>query len=383
MMIKKIEGFSLVELLVTMSIFILIIVAASGIFIALVNQFKQQSKMAETNIEGIVGLELLRIDLEHAGYGLPWVIPTGVVYNEATAGYNDSPSDPPRAMASGDNVGFNGSDYLVLKSTVVSRSDTAPRWSYITTGNDPKPWGTDDLVSGSDRVIVINPKASETSLRELVVSGGVFFTTYDGANFPAAFSPSRPLETYVIYGVDDRVLRMPFNRADYYISNINVPLRCATGTGVLEKGVIRHSDGALDTPLPLLDCVADMQVAFGVDTTNPADGTVDCYTNDLANVLGPFDAQNVRDRVKEVRVYLLAQEGQFDSFFTLNLAALTTNLNPPIGCGTCIRVGEGNPNNCTGVEPILGQDFDLSAITNWQNHRWRVYTLVVKTENLR
>ena len=70
-------GFTMVELMVTMVVFVLAIAAASQIFTKLLTQFKQQSKIAETNIEGIVGLDLLRQDIEHAGLGLPWNI-TGV-----------------------------------------------------------------------------------------------------------------------------------------------------------------------------------------------------------------------------------------------------------------------------------------------------------------
>ena len=71
-MVKRQEGFSLIELMITMVVFLLAIAAASNVFTGLLTQFKQQSKIAETNIEGAVGLEILRRDLESAGYGVPW-----------------------------------------------------------------------------------------------------------------------------------------------------------------------------------------------------------------------------------------------------------------------------------------------------------------------
>ena len=74
---KSVAGFTMVELMVTMVVFVLAISAASQIFTKLLTQFKQQSKIAETNIEGIVGLDLLRQDIKHAGLGLPWNV-TGV-----------------------------------------------------------------------------------------------------------------------------------------------------------------------------------------------------------------------------------------------------------------------------------------------------------------
>lgn len=199
-------------------------------------------------MEGIVGLELLRVDIEHAGYGLPWRFQCPINYAEAkstpASSYNDAPGNPPRAIVSGDNAQFvspnnifNGSDYLVIKSVVVGSSATAQRWSYITTGNNPKVWNTDDLKNGS-RVIVVKPKVGETKLKEMVVDEDtkVYYTTYSATAFPKKFSPVKPSELLLIYGIDpDTDLRMPFNRADYFISKTNVPQKCASKTGVLEK----------------------------------------------------------------------------------------------------------------------------------------------------
>lgn len=375
-MIRKQQGFSLIELLVALTVFIFAIAAASAIFVPLLNQYKQQSKMAETAIEGIVGLELLRLDIEHAGYGLPWYL-NGANFNEAIndavsqhddTAFNDSINNPPRALISGDGVGVSNSDVLVIKAMNVSVDDTAQKWSYLATGSNTRVWGTEDLVSGTDRVIVIDPKESQERFRGLVVSGGAFSTTYNSP-FPSGFSPTTPTKTYIIYGVNDTALRMPFNRADYFISIANVPLRCAATTGVLQKATVNHNDGGLNL-LPILDCVADMQVVFGLDISTPPDDKIDCYTNNLSLTLNPFDAENVRERIKEVRVYILAHEGQQDTLYTF------PNVN--------IRVGEANPAamQCVLGEAVLGRDFNLGAIPDWQNYRWKVYTLVVKPEDL-
>ena len=41
------------------------------------------------------------------------------------------------------------------------------------------------------------------------------------------------------------------------------------------------------------------------------------------------------------------------------------------------------PNLHQGWEvAVLGQDFNLLTIANFQNYRWKVYTIVVKTNNL-
>src|SRR4030066_284586 len=153
-MIRREAGFTLIELLITMVIFILVIAAGSQVFTGLLTQFKQQSKMAETNIEGIVGLEMLRQDLEHAGYGLPWY---GLVaYSESATdpyGFNDSTTTAaPRAVLSensatfiGPNSTFDGSDYLVIKAVNVGRNDACNKWTSLkaapfTSPFNPREW---------------------------------------------------------------------------------------------------------------------------------------------------------------------------------------------------------------------------------------------------
>jgi prepilin-type N-terminal cleavage/methylation domain-containing protein len=406
-MYSREDGFSLTELLVAMSVFLFVIAAATGMFIPLIRQFKHQSTLAETNIEGTVGLELLRNDIEHAGYGIPWSFQGSITYNEAITdpakNFNDAPHNTPRAVLSTNNMVFpglnnifNGTDYLVIKSTVLGKNNnyTVQKWSYITAEGKPRRWGSDDLQDG-EGVIVIRPQAGDTKLKELIVDGGSFFTTYSSSAFPAAFSPSRPSEGFLIYGVSPSIpLRMPFNRADYFVRRFDedgndiVPRRCAQKTGVLEKGIVNNTldseGGKLTNYLTLLDCVADLQVAFGIDTTSPPDRIIDCYTNDPGTLLYPADAKNLRDRIRELRLYILSQEGRYDINYILDLNAYNTDIAPKIGCPTCIRVGEGNasPMNCSG-ESILGRDFDLTTIPDWQHYRWKVYTLVVRPDNLR
>jgi hypothetical protein len=363
-----------------MVMFVLVIAAGSQIFTGLLTQFKQQSKIAETNIEGIVGLEILRQDIEHAGYGLPWIIPTGVTYSEASSSpastYNDA-SNPPRAILSGNGTGFNVSDYLVIKAINVARNDVCQRWTTLkATAPNVRTWtpSSENLIA-SDKVIVLSPGATDLNSRTLVISGTTFSTTY-GSVTSSTWLPTDAMGANIVYGVDPDTspLRMPFNRADYFISNANVPQRCAPNTGVLEKVVVNQGDGGLTNFLPLLDCVADMQVVYGLDQDN--DGAINCYVNNLADAMALVNAENIRNQVREVRIYILAHEGQVDRTFTFN---------PPIAPSS-IRVGEPSANlpggSCTG-EAVLGQDFNLSGITNWQNYRWKVYTLVVKPNNLR
>lgn len=420
-MVKRQEGFSLIELMITMVVFLLAIAAASNVFTGLLTQFKQQSKIAETNIEGAVGLEILRRDLESAGYGLAWNVEIDgdgdgndweqlVGYCEAAAtaapdpslfnngrtfsglcpAVADAGSTAPMAIRSGNNTGVDftavpvvgeSSDYLVIKSTTVAINDTAKKWTYLRAGPVLNTWtpacenlnkypnaGDTDCSTGASTdntvmVIVISPGGSTAAnTRSLITNAGVLFTQYSGtANFDP---PTGSTDTYMVYGVDkDTNLRMPFNRADYFIRRVDAggnnitPSGCAPNTGVLEKVVVNQGDGRLTNFLPLLDCVADMQIVYGLD--NNEDGEFrdgvggDAYSDDI---LGLTAAQ-IRTRVKEIRVYILAHEGQMDAAYTYPNATITV-----------------------GPDAALGRLFNLG--TNL-NYRWKVYTLVVRPNNLR
>jgi hypothetical protein len=241
----------------------------------------------------------------------------------------------------------NSSDYLVIRSTRVGTGSAAGKWTTLRVGGGTRPWGSteEDLAAG-DRVIVLSPTLNH---RTLVTPGtGILFSAVAG------YAPADNLTvTNIVYGVDTASLNFPWNRADYYIVGNAVyptPRHCAPITGTLVKRVVKHSDGALDNPLPLLDCVADMEVIYGLDTdANPSTGLV--WDNNISGLT----ANAIRTQLKEVRVDILAQEGQRDDSYS------TPSDN--------IHVGS----------PVLWRDFDVSG---YRNYRWKVHTIVVKPRNL-
>jgi prepilin-type N-terminal cleavage/methylation domain-containing protein len=147
------QGYTLVEMIVVMAIFLTIIMISAQAFERITDRSSQQSKSVETQIEGIVGLEVLRADLEQTGFGLPWSFSVKeLTYNEALASgdnpltssvrlsgtnpstFNDSPNAP-RPVISG-NTTFNqdggvGSNYLVIKSMLAAANDTSKKWTTI------------------------------------------------------------------------------------------------------------------------------------------------------------------------------------------------------------------------------------------------------------
>jgi hypothetical protein len=90
----------------------------------------------------------------------------------------------------------------------------------------------------------------------------------------------------------------------------------------------------------------------------------------VAGILGAnSDLSVYRNSVVEVRIYILAHEGQMDPMFTFPAT------NNPILVGSL-----WNSDNA-----IYGRPFDLTTLgdPNWQHYRWKVYTMVVKLQNVR
>lgn len=427
------KGFTLVELVVTMAIFVIVIILSSFVFEKAIGQASRRSKTIEGQIEGVVGLEILRTDLDSAGYGLPFGImstATGTKisgYSEAIdspnfpvpgvnrATLNDAPSRPPRSVVGingGSGVGFNRSDYLVVKSVTVAMNDTAKKSSrvmYDKIGADPVGkivmGGTVDDLQPGERAIVMRStfEGGEEKSRELLIdeNTGAFFVTVPSAYLPTAFSPRAADDTCLIYGIDPvnatSSLRMPFNRADYYISRpANIPQSCNAGTGVLYKVTSNHSNGGI-TYFPLVDCIGDMQVVFLLDMDkcdnarhiNPdADDIAGTYSDisvsagsqikslgdpekigginvSAADVVVTLnDPELLRLRLKEIQVYILAQMGKKDNAYRYPDDSIVVGV-----------AGLGRTWTASEMAATFGAE--------WRNYHWKVYKITSSAKNMK
>ncbi len=399
------KGFSLVELMVTMVVFVFVLAAGSQIFTALLTQFKQQSKIGETDIEGAVGLDIMRYDLAHAGYGLPWNVQSpgtwaGLTnYYEAAsnAGLSPNPANfndgnaatgtggsAPRAIVSGPGAGLNGSDYLSIKSANASGNQTAGKWTYLKAGPSTTVWTpSNQNINKDDSNNAVTPKAvvlsmgnvsNITTQQALVLDGSNnWYLTYTGDPSTAGFAPTGSSNTPdLIYAIDPNTnLRMPFNRADYYIrvpTNSPMPRRCAPNTAILYKATVNHNGGGL-SEMPILDCVAYMYVDYWLDTNN--DGAIDWPPQ---NDISALTADQIRAQLMEVRVYIVAQEGQKDINYDFSEGGTRNNLSANEVLQTSSR---------TLYFPAAGNLSTLIGSPDYKYYRWRLYTLVVQPNSLR
>ena len=376
--------------------FVAILLVTGASFESILKNSTRLVKSEESNIEGLVGLELLRHDLEQAGFGLAWgVAGSAPPYEETTSApgrlFNCSSGSVPRAVSAGNDLssGSNpavpekqlvqGSDYLAIRGTTVGLSRASRRWTYVTDpagGNTPRTWPSGNIGEGEGTIILRRRFTGGVYRNDLVtyVKGGkvgfAFPFSKKGTAFPEeGFDRS---DTLFIYGVDDEGdLRMPFNRADYYLKRTETtPASCAPHTGTLLKGVVGHAGGTV-FGIPLLDCVADMQVVFGWDLN--ADGIAEAFANADGSVASGGDAALVqaalhdpallRERLKLIKVYLLAQDGTSDRSYIAERQKY--------------RVGDEGEESLTRTV-----DLPQAVGPGWRHYRWKLYRMVVHPKNL-
>ncbi len=373
------SAFSLIELLIYLAIVGILMGLVLSSFTLTVRRTAQQSGIAETKIETGIGLDLLRVDLENAGFGLPWDFQATPVPYFEPALMNDNPNVP-RAIISRDldistNGINNGSDRLVIRATNAIRGVSGQEWGYVGRLADHTvdvQSMSADAFTNTDAVIVIQPESSPDNYRRLVMEGGTYIKNPTPADLDKLAPPATPNDPdgvrYLVYGLNDSkaIIRRPFNRTDYYIVNTAavVPSHCAPGTGVLEKATLNQADDNFSF-MPIVDCVADFQVVYHLDTDG--DGGWDSPPVE-ANGLNGLSADQIRDQIKEVRCYILTHEGGLDQSYTYP--------------NTTINVGEMAAD---GVTLLAGRNLDLSATIggNWANYRWKVVSMTVVPKNLK
>ncbi len=392
---KKHHGFTLVEVIIVMALFMTVIMVAAQTFKNIITQSAKYSKSEESSMEGIIGLELLRHDLEQMGFGLYWGYLPGSSINyaeaaDADATTNDAPSNVPRAFVALNNSAAFSSDFMGIKGTTMGSSKASQRWSYIPFHNfssspswssRPVNWAAKNLMPG-DRTIVIRHNFNDPTDDHLLLdTTGTEYTVLTTGSEPTnPYLPLKDQQLSMVYGIDQSsvTLRMPFNRADFFITTDtiagkSVPPFCAEQTGVLYKAMVSHVNSGHYDYMPLLDCVAEMQVVLGWDISDGGRAkSISAYSNADGSVVAggasSTDVQGwlaspvgIREHLKLVKVYILAQEGRKDPGYSYPAATMVV----------------GNENN--GETSLTGTH---TFTTAQRQYHWKLYRVIARPKNL-
>jgi prepilin-type N-terminal cleavage/methylation domain-containing protein len=285
------NGFSLTELLITLAIFSLAMGSIFSVYSALVKHTTRQYCIAESDSELTIVKDIISRDIMMAGYGI-------------ADDYGNLNYDP-RPIELINESAKNDFDILTLRGTAIgifSRASQA--WSYVENANFLKLYKWNDArenINKNDIVIFIEPVS-----RKLIDSDGKAVFKYPKE------SPSSYEDGTLVYGIHSEDAKIPYYSVQYLLGGTS-PSRCAPGTYSLLRAESKDSDPPPPSVRrPLLSCVKDFQVAIGLDEDD--DGIIDHWEPENGEIISnKYDTKTLKQRIKQIKVYLLVQKGNYDS----------------------------------------------------------------------
>lgn len=257
---KHIKGYTIVEILITLFIVSILLSASYFLYVNIFRGTKEESESTELQMEKVIGLEILRLDIEHLGYGIAKDATDKILEYD----YNNKILTIRSTM---NNTDKSSIGWVLCKNGTLydGRFDTSnKRIVYI------------DVVSGNYYNVVEDGSCPSTGIY-------VGFPIGNSAN--SCFVNSKPTCNTIIYKLSDT-------------QNLS---HCNPNTGNLLRIVNNSITGE-----PILSCIADFKVTFDLDTNG--DGVIDCNTKNT-NCPLPTKNDDIRNQVKKVNVYILMQEG--------------------------------------------------------------------------
>ncbi len=367
------KGMTILELMIVLVIFSVVMAGLYSSYQTMMRQGVKEFRIAQSEMETNISANIIKRDMNLAGYGLAdnynglftavsATVGGGISQNSTTKGYPST---------------------LTLMGTALGiQSGAAQHWTYISDysgGVASFATWTDvrEDVKNNDVVILMDP-----STKTLLTQGADWKFIFNGSGNPLTTLASTPLSLttgnkgYLLYGIyrlgDSSAATQPFYAVAYSLGG-TAPSNCAPNT----LNLLRAESSTTSAPSggsPVMNCVAEFRIAFGLTTAGSADSSVglpiDFWDNTgaVANLYSPTD---LKKRLKQIRAYLLIQEGSYDSGYTYKNPDTTPGY---FGTQT-IRVGDlYMPGGGTG------RDYTLQP--GQGNYHWRVLSYTATPRNL-
>lgn len=307
------DGFTIFELLIVILVGLIVLGGAFMSYTKFLREFKGESESEESYLERIAGAELIRLDVEHAGLGL-------------------SSGETAPQIDWGENV-----KTLTIHSTLNNTNRKTYGFIFV----DCSSGWPQNFTAGS---CVNNAcdKRDDTSNNDLVYLNAINKSYIGIGSFGTC--PGTGLYIGIPYdnSVSNGCNAGYCYKIRYYLSASQTASHCNPGTRNLIRAV-----GSTDVGQPVLYCVSDFRVRFDLDTNN--DGVIDTTLDRPSNA--SITPDNIKRQLKQVRIYLLVQEGGLDKDYSFR----------------------GN----TTVDGI-----NLQLPQNYQSYRWKIYRFIIKPMDL-
>lgn len=366
------EGTTLVELLITVAIFSIVMAGVYAVYTAQIKHSAREYRQAESEMELVIAKNIIERDVMMAGYGLAEDY-NGIVFGPSPMpiGATDN-IDPGRTTnpvgGTYPATGFSGADSLYMMGTALGvYSRTAQGWTYIK-GISPvnfQVWSdVRENIQDDDRVIYVEPNT-----KTIITDGTTWRFIYPSA---PAF-PENEGKGVLLYGLrrphnagEDEIPR-PYYIVQYRLGGVSsdMPEICSRGTRNLERVEISYGESVE----PVLTCVRDFQVAFGLDTDG--NGTIDTWDPVSAGKfqVSDYDIRLLKKRLKLVRVYILVQAGNRDPDYMYSNPDDTEN--PKRICAGEFADGACSPGRF------------ITLTSDQRKYKWRLISLNITPRNLR
>ena len=339
-------GFTLIEVLVSLVIFGLISAAIYSAYYAQVKQTTRQYKFAKASMDIQIGKNLIERDITMAGFGLA----------ENFEGHSDVGNLAAKTRAIGAVNGVaSASDQMTIMGTALgittrySQGWTVVKTDPITSVSAPVAWTDDprDALQSGTYYVAMDPFGRKLS--------NPWVGQHSLAS-PATLLPQGTL-LYALSGTTVSTSSTPYYGVKYYL-DLPRDVACAPGAMPLRRLELRSYTVA-GTGSRIVNCALNMQVAFGLDQTDPPDEVIDLWDNGGVQA-AVLSRENLNKQLKQVRVYVLSQASERDD-----------NYQSP----SPIRVGEADLGT--------GADVTLDLVQNQEKYRWNLLTMVVTPRNMR
>ncbi len=244
-------GLSLVELMIALTIGLILLAGMSALIVKQSTARIELEKSSRQMENGRYAIELLRQDIEHAGFYSEYAPPNTAVYSvpdpclTTNAGWTPATPEVP--------VGLYG---------------------YAGAATDPTPSTCLTDYKSNTAILVVRRTSSDPPIAAASAVAGTTYMQVSRCNTDT--SPFQVATTGFTLKQKDCVASSPLRKyivRIYYISTCNV---CGTGGDTVPTlKAVEFADGAMTTR-PLVEGIENMQFDYGIDTTG--DGAPDSYT---------------------------------------------------------------------------------------------------------
>lgn len=300
---RKHRGFSLIELMIAVTLGMLAVAAVGSVFIYGSRNYKQDDKVSRMQDELRFAMSVLSSDLEMAGFfaQVRDLVQDLDIHGSATIGNDCGPTTD-----GGGASAANSWIYRERRASVFTQGNAAEG-----AADDAFPCISDAEFVGNTDIIAIK-RLGETVANETGHTNHVHMRTngIDHTIYRYTGASVQPLGT-LCPAANCTITVYEYRPSIWYIRKYAV-----TGQDPPIPSLCRKYLEAGNPPQMTTECLAqgvqDMQLEFGLDSATAPDGVADLFSEIGTMPTDPIERANLMSRVVAVRVHLLGRSSETD-----------------------------------------------------------------------